>query len=345
AQERVAETRGEVAAATTAANTARRTADHARGAVAEARARYAASARRVTAARNRVTTFVSASYKGGDLVNLNVLLGARSPQEITQRTGYVDRILSDERAAVDVLRSARRDAKQDENTAVLAQRAAERAASRARAALDAAENARAAAEGAVVHLASLSSRRQAALSTARQERAASLARYREARAEAARIEAQLRGWASRQSGHRAGPSLRPGSRLLMPVRGWKTSNFGMRFDPYYRVWQLHAGVDLAAGGGQPIFAAADGRVIRAGWNGGYGNFTCLSHGRHRGEGLSTCYAHQSRMLVDPGQSVRRGQVIGRVGTTGASTGYHLHFEVRLDGRPTQPLRWLPRCLC
>jgi murein DD-endopeptidase MepM/ murein hydrolase activator NlpD len=61
--------------------------------------------------------------------------------------------------------------------------------------------------------------------------------------------------------------------------------------------------------------------------------------------LSTCYAHQSRILVGLGQWVRRGQVIGRVGTTGASTGNHLHFEVRLDGTPTNPLRWLPACLC
>jgi murein DD-endopeptidase MepM/ murein hydrolase activator NlpD len=131
----------------------------------------------------------------------------------------------------------------------------------------------------------------------------------------------------------------------MPVNGWKSSDFGMRFDPFFRVWQLHAGVDLAAPGGAAIHAAASGRVMRAGYNGGYGNFTCISHGRSSGRGLSTCYAHQSRILVWSGQWVSRGQVIGRVGTTGASTGYHLHFEVRLDGRPSQPLQWLPSCLC
>jgi murein DD-endopeptidase MepM/ murein hydrolase activator NlpD len=139
--------------------------------------------------------------------------------------------------------------------------------------------------------------------------------------------------------------LRPGARFLMPVRGWKSSDFGMRFDPFFRVWQLHGGIDLAADGGQPIFAVASGRVIRADYFGGYGNFTCLSHGRYLGKGVSTCYAHQSRILVSAGQWVGAGQVIGRVGTTGASTGYHLHFEVRLDGRPIQPLSWLPACLC
>jgi murein DD-endopeptidase MepM/ murein hydrolase activator NlpD len=125
----------------------------------------------------------------------------------------------------------------------------------------------------------------------------------------------------------------------------KTSGFGMRYDPYYRVWQLHAGVDLAAPGGTPIYAAGPGRVVRAGWAGGYGNYTCLYHGLYRGRGISTCYGHQSRILVHVGQAVRRGQLIGLVGTTGASTGYHLHFEVRVDGTPVQPLDWLPGCLC
>jgi murein DD-endopeptidase MepM/ murein hydrolase activator NlpD len=108
---------------------------------------------------------------------------------------------------------------------------------------------------------------------------------------------------------------------------------------------MHSGVDIAAGGGAPVYAAASGVVVWAGWNGGYGNFTCLSHGTSSGRGLSTCYAHQARVLVRPGQVVARGEVIGRVGTTGASTGTHLHFEVRLDGTPTDPLRWLPSCLC
>jgi murein DD-endopeptidase MepM/ murein hydrolase activator NlpD len=131
----------------------------------------------------------------------------------------------------------------------------------------------------------------------------------------------------------------------MPVVGWKSSDFGERYDPYYRVWQLHAGTDFAAPGGSPIRAAAAGRVIQAGWNGGYGNYTCISHGRLQGRGFSTCYGHQSAILVHIGERVSRGEVIGRVGTTGASTGYHLHFETRFDGVPKNPLRYLPPCLC
>jgi murein DD-endopeptidase MepM/ murein hydrolase activator NlpD len=132
----------------------------------------------------------------------------------------------------------------------------------------------------------------------------------------------------------------------MPVQGWKSSDYGMRYDPYYHVWQLHAGTDIAAPGGTPIYAAADGVVNYADWMGGYGNYTCIRHGKStKGKSLSTCYGHQSRILVETGQRVRRGQLIGRVGTTGASTGDHLHFEVRLDGDPVQPLNWLPGCLC
>jgi murein DD-endopeptidase MepM/ murein hydrolase activator NlpD len=129
-------------------------------------------------------------------------------------------------------------------------------------------------------------------------------------------------------------------RLGRPLSGRLTSPFGTRFDPYYHVWQLHAGVDLAAPIGTPILAAADGRVSRAGWYGGYGNSTCIDHGRADGQRLSTCYGHQSKLLVSPGQRVRAGQVIGLVGSTGASTGPHLHFEVRLGGRPVDPLPWI-----
>ncbi len=86
-------------------------------------------------------------------------------------------------------------------------------------------------------------------------------------------------------------------------------------------------------------------MIRAGWNGGHGNYTCLSHGQLNGVPFSTCYAHQSAILVHVGEYVRRGELIGRVGTTGASTGNHLHFETRFDGVPRNPLNYLPSCLC
>ncbi|MGC9671347.1 M23 family metallopeptidase [Planosporangium sp. 12N6] len=138
----------------------------------------------------------------------------------------------------------------------------------------------------------------------------------------------------------AAPAGYRGGRLLRPVPGAVTSPFGNRFDPYYHVWQLHAGLDIGAPAGTPIVAAAPGRVVQAGWSGGYGNYTCIEHGRVDGERLTTCYGHQQAIGVAVGQQVGAGQVIGRVGSTGASTGPHLHFEVRLGGRPVDPAAWL-----
>jgi murein DD-endopeptidase MepM/ murein hydrolase activator NlpD len=131
----------------------------------------------------------------------------------------------------------------------------------------------------------------------------------------------------------------PGNRLLSPVDGRLTSPFGNRYDPYFHVYQLHAGLDLAAPAGTPIRAAAGGTVLRAGWFGGYGRYTCVGHGAVREQRMMTCYGHQLRILVQPGQQVAAGQVIGLVGSTGASTGPHLHFEVRLGGRPVDPRPW------
>jgi murein DD-endopeptidase MepM/ murein hydrolase activator NlpD len=137
-----------------------------------------------------------------------------------------------------------------------------------------------------------------------------------------------------------GASSWTGGKLSRPVDGTMSSPFGNRLDPYYHRYQLHAGLDLAASQGTPIRAAAPGRVVQAGWNGGYGYYTCIEHGTFTGQRLTTCYGHQSLILVQPGQTVTAGQVIGAVGSTGASTGPHLHFEVRLGGRPVDPTLWL-----
>ncbi|MGH3737158.1 MAG: peptidoglycan DD-metalloendopeptidase family protein [Micromonosporaceae bacterium] len=136
------------------------------------------------------------------------------------------------------------------------------------------------------------------------------------------------------------PAGYTGDSLLWPVRGQVTSEYGNRFDPYYRSWQLHAGIDIAAPTGTPVRAAAPGRVVMAGEYGGYGNYVCLAHGTVREQQMTTCYAHLSRIGVRKGQTVGAAQAIGLVGSTGASTGPHLHFEVRLGGRPTDPRLWL-----
>lgn len=122
--------------------------------------------------------------------------------------------------------------------------------------------------------------------------------------------------------------------FLWPARGIFTSGFGMRRHPLFGILHRHTGVDIAALWGTPVLAAAQGRVIYAGWFGGYGKIVVIDHG----DGISTLYGHLSSLLVVAGDGVRRGQPVGRVGSTGYSTGPHLHFEVRIDGRPVDPVR-------
>lgn len=118
--------------------------------------------------------------------------------------------------------------------------------------------------------------------------------------------------------------------LTKPSRGGISSYFG------YRWGKLHKGLDIAAAVGTPIYAAADGTVESASWDSGYGNLIKLSHG----SGIETLYGHTSRMAVKAGQQVKRGQLIGYVGSTGHSTGPHVHFEVRLNGTAVNPLKYL-----
>ena len=116
-----------------------------------------------------------------------------------------------------------------------------------------------------------------------------------------------------------------------------TSGFGSRDDPFHHGAAFHPGIDLAAPYGTPVYATADGTVLRAGWNsGGYGNMVELDHGR----GILTRYGHMSAVLVHEGDRVTRGQQIGRVGSTGRSTGNHLHYEVRIDNSPVNPIPFM-----
>ncbi len=121
--------------------------------------------------------------------------------------------------------------------------------------------------------------------------------------------------------------------LGAPVNGHITSYYGARRHPILGYVRMHAGVDFAAGWGAPVYAATDGRVSFAGWHGGHGNFVRLDHGG----GIGTGYAHMSRIAVAPGMAVRRGQVIGYVGSTGLSTGAHLHYEMYRGGQTVNPL--------
>ncbi len=128
----------------------------------------------------------------------------------------------------------------------------------------------------------------------------------------------------------------PAGKLMRPVPGRVTSGFGYRVHPIFGTKKLHTGWDMQASYGDPIHAAADGVVVSAGPRGGYGNAVVIDHGG----GMATLYAHQSRVAVSAGQHVSQGQVVGYVGCTGYCTGPHLHFEVRIGGRPVDPTPYM-----
>ena len=121
--------------------------------------------------------------------------------------------------------------------------------------------------------------------------------------------------------------------LGWPVAGHITSYFGYRYHPILHFSRFHAGIDIGAGWGSPIVAAADGQVVRAGWAGGYGRQVRIAHGG----GIVSSYAHMSEIVAQPGSFVRQGQLIGYVGSSGLSTGPHVHYEVTRDGTPVNPL--------
>src|SRR6185369_4959637 len=138
-------------------------------------------------------------------------------------------------------------------------------------------------------------------------------------------------WVDAANGER--PAARVESGLRLPAAGPITSYFGNRYHPILHFTRFHAGVDIGAGWGSPIVAAADGQVAGAGWAGGYGRQVRIWHGA----GLVTTYSHMSEIVASPGSFVHRGQLIGYVGSSGLSTGPHLHYEVLRDGAPVNPL--------
>ncbi len=131
-------------------------------------------------------------------------------------------------------------------------------------------------------------------------------------------------------------SLYASTPSVWPVRGWVTSPFGNRMSPFSGIRTFHEGIDIAAQTGTAIMAPAEGVVVKAGFSTGYGNMVEISHGY----GIKTVFGHSSRLNVKAGQRVKRGDVIAYVGDSGSSTGPHLHYEVRLNGLPVNPSKYM-----
>ena len=189
--------------------------------------------------------------------------------------------------------------------------------------------------------------RQAVLERAMNDRDTADRAYNELMASSASITAMLQQRAAERAAAAAAAASQGGGgggatwvqgtgQLAAPVVAPITSDFGWRIHPIYGTRRLHAGTDFGVDEGTPVHAADGGVVVEAGWVSGYGYTVIIDHGN----GMSTLYAHNSDVAVSPGQTVSKGQVVSYSGNTGGSTGPHLHFEVRINGEPTDPMGYL-----
>jgi murein DD-endopeptidase MepM/ murein hydrolase activator NlpD len=330
ARERLATAEGRLAASRAAAESSRRSLAAAQADLARAQAAHDAAARRMEAARKRSGELSRAIYMIGPAGFANALFESGSMTDLATRSTYVHALLSDGAGRVRAASDARVDVA-NRASFLAARRAALAARDRdVRASLARVESYAAEARAAKAAIDAQVAARAAAVRTADRERAADAARYRALVAESNRLAELIRRAAATRGSGRVG---RGG--MLWPTPGPVTSGYGYRVHPIYGYRRLHAGIDIGAPVGQAIVAVLPGTVVTAGPMGTYGNLVVVDHG----DGLATAYAHQSRVAVRSGQRVTRGQVIGYVGSTGASTGPHLHFETRVNGEPVDPMRY------
>jgi murein DD-endopeptidase MepM/ murein hydrolase activator NlpD len=195
----------------------------------------------------------------------------------------------------------------------------------------------AAAEDQAAQVAELVTARQGARNTAAKLREEDKKQLASLEADRRSLEARIRALTPKQVRDAGGDG---GGTLSYPANGPITSPYGMRFHPVLHIWKLHDGTDFGVPCGTPVHAAAGGRVLQTYYNGGYGNRIILNNGEMRGKSIVTTYNHLTRWIVSPGQHVKRGQTIGYSGTTGYSTGCHLHFMVIANGSTVNPMNWL-----
>ncbi|HET9198418.1 MAG TPA: peptidoglycan DD-metalloendopeptidase family protein [Solirubrobacterales bacterium] len=260
----------------------------------------------------------------------SVILSSEDYGDMVARTEYFDAINESDSALAERVRSLRDEAKKLVRVRKVAKLTIEKARDQIAAREQRLEATRSSLES-----------REGALLSARAERRQALASVQGERDEHEEVAADLRAEIAQEIAEATGGMPLPAGPLpspsaagfIWPIEGTLSSGFG------YRWGRMHEGIDIAAAEGTPIRAAADGTVILMQSeyeSGGYGNYTCIDHGG----GLSTCYAHQSSFATSVGAQVSQGDLIGYVGNTGHSYGAHLHFEVRINGAPTDPLGYL-----
>ena len=269
------------------------------------------------------------AYRYGPGGYLSVLLGSDTLGEFIDRQEFVSEALTNTSEVVDQIRQTRaqvdthRGQVKSQRDQIEAQR------NRVQAEVDRIDGIRAQQQFLLDEVEQELAIRRNALANIRASKAEYKKALRNLEAESDRIEDLLRSQGSSGSGN-------PGGEFFWPSAGGISSGFGPRFHPILNYTRMHYGVDIGGACGQPIWAADEGTVISAGYNGGYGYATVIDHG----QGLATLYAHQTTIQVGSGERVRRGEQVGLVGSTGLSTACHLHFEVRVNGVPVDPMPYI-----
>ena len=276
----------------------------------------------------QIGALARAVYTQGPYTELAAILSASTPAEFADRLEAIRAVSRSQNHTLSALQQARADLALAGLKAEQSRAAATQARQAAAAAVAAAASSARVAQAAKARVDAIVASRSAALRVAARERASVKKQYDALLAEQRRLAALERG-----SGGFTG---RPSGNLIWPVPGAGiVGGVGWRIHPVYGYKSCHTGVDIHAGYGTPILAAAAGQVLAVINGGAYGLHTLISHGG----GITTMYAHQSRTAVSVGQIVRQGQVIGYAGATGWATGPHLHFEVHVNGVPYDPLGW------
>ncbi len=358
AQAHLAETRGELAAAEVLDKQMQARLEAAVIRLKEATADLAAGRRKIAAQERALGQIVVANFQTGNpsLMGLSMVLTSQDPTALTAQLNSVHNVIDKEAVVLDRLEATRALATVQEQEVAAAKADVERKRTAAAENLVRKQSLEVQAEGAEAQVANLVSLRSEAEQKADRAKQADLAQLRGMESERNRIAALLQARAEEarrrsaaaaaRAGAAGGPILGDGGPihsngfLDYPVAGSVTSPFGWRVHPIYGYRALHDGIDFAASCGTPIHATADGTVLESYYQSAWGNRVIIDHGFHHGVGVATISNHMSGpAIVAPGQHVSRGQIVGYVGTTGWSTGCHLHFTVLQNGSPVDPQNW------
>jgi peptidoglycan DL-endopeptidase CwlO len=292
----------------------------------EEHARFVRLRRELRRSQGVLAERLIAIYKADQPDMLSVILESDGFSDLLVRADYMSAIGEQDSVIVDRVRDLKRKSAQKRLLLVVLKSKAEVAVEEIEAKQRILEETRASIQAREADLAAARKYKHGKLGNVREHRHDLEGDLRALQAASAQVTNQLQGSGTAP----AGPIRQGGGGYVWPVNGPVVSPFGQRWG------RLHAGVDIAVPAGTPIRAAASGTVAMAGWMGGYGQYTCIQHGG----GVATCYAHQSSIGVGSGAGVRQGQVIGSVGCTGHCFGDHLHFEVRINGSPVDPMGYL-----